>query len=151
MKAGGEGDDRGQSGRIVSPTQWTWVWASSGGWWRTGKAGLLQSMGSQRVRHDWATEQQPWWDAVISLTPLTPYKTAFIRSHPFLQISEHCLLKELSLTPQTNLSPMCPFNATPFSSWSVFYRKGSARLPFRYKRYGGRDSVSHLPPYVPRS
>ena len=30
--------------------------ASSGRWWRTGKPGVLQSMGSQRVRHDWATE-----------------------------------------------------------------------------------------------
>ena len=39
-------------------TQWTWVWASSGRWWRTGKPGLLQSIGSQRVRHSWATEQQ---------------------------------------------------------------------------------------------
>jgi len=35
----------------------TWVWASSGRWCRTGKPGVLQSMGSQRVRHDWATEQ----------------------------------------------------------------------------------------------
>ena len=25
--------------------------------WRTGRPGMLQSMGSQRVRHDWATEQ----------------------------------------------------------------------------------------------
>ena len=38
-------------------TQWTWVWGSSGRWW-TGKPGMLQSMGSQKVRHDWATEQQ---------------------------------------------------------------------------------------------
>ena len=38
--------------------QWTWVWANSGKWWRTGKPGVLQSMGSQRVRHDLATEQQ---------------------------------------------------------------------------------------------
>ena len=36
----------------------TWVWASSGRWRRTGKSGVLQSMGSQRVRHDWATDQQ---------------------------------------------------------------------------------------------
>jgi len=40
-------------------TRWTWVWASSGKWRRTGEPGLLQSMGSQRVRLDWATEQQP--------------------------------------------------------------------------------------------
>ena len=39
-------------------TQWTWVWASFGRWWWIGKPGVLQSMGSQRVRHVWATEQQ---------------------------------------------------------------------------------------------
>ena len=43
---------------MASPTQCTWVWASSERWLRTGKPGVLQSMGSQRVRHDWATEQQ---------------------------------------------------------------------------------------------
>ena len=41
---------------MVSPTQWTWVWAGSRSWWWTGKPGVLQSMGSQRVRHDWVTE-----------------------------------------------------------------------------------------------
>ena len=45
---------------MASPTQWTWVWASSGRWWRTGKPGVLQSMGSQRVWQDWATEQQQY-------------------------------------------------------------------------------------------
>ena len=39
-----------------SPTQWTWVLASSGNWWWTGKPGILQSMGSQRVAQDWANE-----------------------------------------------------------------------------------------------
>ena len=39
-------------------TEWTWVWASSRRWWRTGKPGVLQPMGSQRVGQDWATEQQ---------------------------------------------------------------------------------------------
>ena len=38
--------------------QWTWVWLNSRRWWRTGKPGLLQSMGLQGVRHDWVTEQQ---------------------------------------------------------------------------------------------
>ena len=45
-------------GWMASPTQCTWVWANSGRWWRTGKPGVLQSMGSQGVRHNWATEQQ---------------------------------------------------------------------------------------------
>ena len=40
---------------MASPT---WVWANSGRWWRTGKPGVLQSTGSQRVGHDWAAEQQ---------------------------------------------------------------------------------------------
>ena len=55
----GEGDDREQKGWMTSPTQWTQVWASSGSWWLTGKPGTLQSRGPQRLRHDWATEQQP--------------------------------------------------------------------------------------------
>ena len=41
---------------MASPTWWTWVWASSKSWWWTGKPGMLQSTGSQRVGHDWATE-----------------------------------------------------------------------------------------------
>ena len=52
LKAGGEGDNRGWDGWMASPTQWTWVWASSGSWWQTGKPGVLQSMGSQRVGHN---------------------------------------------------------------------------------------------------
>ena len=47
LKAGGEGDDRGWDGWMASSTLCTWVWASSGSWWWTGKPGVLQSMGSQ--------------------------------------------------------------------------------------------------------
>ena len=36
--------------------RWTWVWTSSGSWWWIGRPGMLQSMGLQRVRHDWVTE-----------------------------------------------------------------------------------------------
>ena len=45
-------------------------WANSGRWWRTGKPGLLQSMGSQRVRHDWATEQQIYYEEYLKLFSL---------------------------------------------------------------------------------
>ena len=55
-KTGREGDNRGWDGWMASPTQWTWVWANSRIWQWTGKPGMLQSMGLQRVRHDWATE-----------------------------------------------------------------------------------------------
>ena len=45
------------------PTQWTWVCVNSRSWWWTGKPGMLQSMGTQRVGHDWMTEfnwTAPW-------------------------------------------------------------------------------------------
>ena len=56
LKAGGEGDERGWAGWMASPTWCTWVCTSSRSWWWTGKPGVLQSMGLQRVRHDWVTE-----------------------------------------------------------------------------------------------
>ena len=56
LRAGGEGDDRGWDGWMTSPTQWTWVWVGSGSWCWTGRPGVLQFMGSQRVGHDWETE-----------------------------------------------------------------------------------------------
>ena len=40
----------------ASPTRWTWVWVNSGSWWWTGRPGVLQFVGSQRVGDDWATE-----------------------------------------------------------------------------------------------
>ena len=56
LGAGGEGDDRGWDGWMASPTRYTRVWMNSGNWWWTGRPGVLQFMGSQRVRHDWAIE-----------------------------------------------------------------------------------------------
>ena len=56
LKVKGEGDDRGWIDWMASPTQWTWVWVNSGSWWWTGRPGVLQSIGSQRVGHDWVTE-----------------------------------------------------------------------------------------------
>ena len=56
LKAGGEGDDIGLDGWMASPTWWTWAWVCFGSWWWTGKPGVLRSLGSQRVGHNWATE-----------------------------------------------------------------------------------------------
>ena len=56
MGAGGEGDDKGWDGWMASLTWWTWVWVNFRIWWWTGRPGLLQFMGSQKVGHDWATE-----------------------------------------------------------------------------------------------
>ena len=65
LKAG-EGDDRGYDGCIVSWTQNTWVWVNFGSWWGTGRPGMLQSMGSQRVRHNWVTELN-WTELCIEV------------------------------------------------------------------------------------
>ena len=51
-----EGDDRGWDGWMASLTQLTWVWVDYGSWWWTGRPGVLQSMGSQRVGHNWVTK-----------------------------------------------------------------------------------------------
>ena len=56
MRAGGEGANRGWDGWMASLTWWMWVWVNSRSWWWTGRPGVLWFMGSQRVRHDWATE-----------------------------------------------------------------------------------------------
>ena len=50
------------SGWMASPTQWTWVWASSGSWWWTGKPGVLQSMGPQSQ-----TRLRDWTELKVSL------------------------------------------------------------------------------------
>ena len=55
-KLGGEGDDRGWDGCMASLMWWTWVWVNSGSWWWTGKPGMLQSVGSEKVRQDWEPE-----------------------------------------------------------------------------------------------
>ena len=56
LGTGGEGEDRGWDGWMASPIWCTWVWVNSGRCWWTGRPGVLQFMGSQRVGHDWATE-----------------------------------------------------------------------------------------------
>ena len=69
--AGGEGDDRGWDGWMASSTQWKWVWVNFGSWWGTGRPGVLQFMGSQRVRHDWSpymyitTEKRSWIKTLV--------------------------------------------------------------------------------------
>ena len=58
LRARREGDDRGRDSWMAWLTQWTWVSTNSGRSWKTGHTSVLQFMGSQRVRHDLATEQQ---------------------------------------------------------------------------------------------
>ena len=57
------GDERGWDGWMASPTQWTWVWVDSRGWWWTGRPGVLWLMRLQRIGHNWATELNWSWNS----------------------------------------------------------------------------------------
>ena len=125
LKAGGEGDDRRWDGWMVSSTQWTWVWKSSRRWWRTGKHGVLQTMGSQRVWHHWATEQQKLsWQ---NLTMLYYYSNSnvifklFFSYFTLLSLSYGtwdlgCIMWDLSLRPAVSSCSIQAQGCAAFSS-----------------------------------
>ena len=63
----GRWEEKGTTvGWMASPTWWTGVWVGSQSWWWTGKPAVLQSIGLQRVRHDWVTELN-WSEKIIGL------------------------------------------------------------------------------------
>ena len=72
-----KGMDRGWDGWMASPTRWTWVWASPGRWWRTRKSDVLQSMGLQKVGHNWMTEQ------LQRLANSQVHRNFFVKYHRF--------------------------------------------------------------------
>ena len=79
LKAG-EGNNRGWDGWMASLTQWTWVWVNFRSWWWMGRPSVLQSMESQRVRHDWAIELN-WtecskWDLLLEIQWTYPTKVS---------------------------------------------------------------------------
>ena len=76
LGAGGEGANRWWDGWMASPTRWTWVWVNSRNWWWTGRPGLLQLMGSQRVGHDWATELN-WTELSSDFPYFLQFKSEF--------------------------------------------------------------------------
>ena len=95
---------------MESPTWWTWVWASSGTWWCTGKSGMLQSMGSKRVRHDrptelnWAfKENSPASSLKVSVGGSASLVESWLVRVPFLWHLAYC---SLSIGPGTD-SPPC--------------------------------------------
>ena len=99
LKAGGERDDGGWDGWMASPTQWTWVWVNSGSWQWTGRPSVLQSMGSQRVRHDWVTELN-WTEGVlrqIRMASLTQWTWVWANSRRWLRRGKSGVLQSLGL------------------------------------------------------
>ena len=75
-----EGDDRGWHGSMASLTQWAWVWANSRRSWRTREPGVLQFMGSQRIRHDLETQ---WQQQSTRLARKTPPRKGYWSGLPF--------------------------------------------------------------------
>ena len=126
-------DDRGWDGWMASPTQWTWVWVRSGSWWWTGKPGVLQSMGSQRVRLDWATELN-WTNPFPTLQLDFSFSKDGQSHHPLSCPHDHgsqcpcsCGLSGLQFTPATHPCPShSPYHSPrrgtvlgSFSAWNI--------------------------------
>ena len=113
LKAGGEGDNRGWDGWMALPTQWAWVWASSGSWIWTGKPGVLQSVGLQRARNNWVTKLTDYnllTKAINLIIPFFPLwssasarKTHFFKVFKELTYLKCCMLKS-SLSFRNSLS-----------------------------------------------
>ena len=76
---------QGWDGWMASLTRWTWLWVNSGSWWWTGRPGVLQFMGSQRVRHDWVTELN-WTE----YTPGSPMLLQIANFHYFCHWAVFC-------------------------------------------------------------
>ena len=87
LGAGGERDDRGWDGWMATLTQWMWAWVNSGIWWWTGRPGVLQFTGSQRVGHNWATELN-WTELSVYMSiPISQFITPcsfLIGNHKFV-------------------------------------------------------------------
>ena len=76
-----EGVQRMRRLKMVSLTQWTWVWISSRSWWWTRKSGMLQSIGLQRVGYDWATALH-WTELFLWSQPAWWFHTLHTYIHP---------------------------------------------------------------------
>ena len=119
LKVGEEGDDRGWDGWMATLTQWTWVWVNSRSRWWTQKPGVLQSMVSQRVGHNWATELNCW---LISLWTTGSRFIYLIRSDPnvFLFMAVlYATVSSYSTVPQFRHPFICwwPSRLLPHSSY----------------------------------
>ena len=104
LGAEGEGDDRGWDGWMASQTRWAWVWVNSGSWWWTGMPGVLQFMGLQRVRHDWATELN--WipkDTCIPAFIVAPFTVAKTWKQPW-HLSTNEWIQKMCIYIQKNVT-----------------------------------------------
>jgi len=120
LGAGGEGDNRGWDGWMASPTLRTWVWVNSGSWWWTGRPGVLQFMGLQRVGRDWVTELN-WTELrfVIAFLPRSKHLLISCLQSPTTVISEPMKIK--SVTVSTSSPSICHEVMEPDATISAFW------------------------------
>ena len=88
--------------------QWTWAWVDSRSWWWTEKSGMLRFMGSQRVRHNWATELN--WTELNNLpihSTSTPHKSSLVSMCSLHMCLYFCFAKKIIYTIFRNSSRMC--------------------------------------------
>ena len=106
LKVGGEGDDKGWDGWMVSPTQWIWIWVKSGSWWWTGRPGVLQSTRSQRAGHNWTTELN-WttWERNHTLNSSLP-SSLKTPTHPSVSAQVALSLGRLSTVVRSLRTPL---------------------------------------------
>ena len=130
LKSGRKGDDRRWDGWMVSLTQWTWIWASSGRWWRTGKPRVLQSKGSWRVRHDLMIEQQQFFPTLYFITGTSSgYSSSLYMVNVCWWCSyKHLICKNYLVTLPTVISMIF---VSFFFNWKSFYEL------FEYLSYWG--------------
>ena len=136
LGAGGEGDDRGWDGWMASPTLWTWVWVNSGSWWWTGRPGVLQFRGSQRVSQ---TQLSDWTELNWTETNRTSLVAQMIKNLPAMQKTqvpslgqEDHLEKEMA-THSSILAYRIPWTEEPGGLQSMeLQRGGHSRAGFTY-------------------
>ena len=138
MKAG-EGDDGGWDGWIASLTRWTWVWASSGSWWWTGKPGVLQSMRSQRVGHNWVTELN-WTDSWLTMFCLiTTVKQGDLVIYTYTCF--FCILFHYDLSQDIDYSSLC-YTLSTYSMCNSLHLLIQNSLPLAKYIFNGRMVTS---------
>jgi len=98
---------------MASLTRWTWVWVNSGSWWWTGRPGVLRFMGSQRVRHDWATNLI-WSDS--NWCEVTPYCNFDLHFSNYKQCgaSFHVFIGHLYDSGEMSVQVFCSFSNWTF-------------------------------------
>ena len=92
LKAEGEEGNRGWDGWMASLIQWTWTWTSSGKWWGTGKPGMVQSTGSQRVDTTWWLNNNKCIcvNVILSIRPIIPFPHCVHIQAEFLETNLQC-------------------------------------------------------------